>query len=342
MARAPRRTAKTYFVGAGLGSAFGIPNTQQLLEEVHSLAANENSWASTKRLGERLEEAYEYLYPIEKKADTGFRPNVVDFFSVIKTYSQVAKGLPGILAGTEELQLDLKKALANVLVNKMRAANPDIEKEQPELARILTPGNLVVTTNWDLLLERYAQLHQLPLRHRLQDSEHEVTLIKLHGSIDWCLRKDCRKTVTRSQYAALRERLFAGRPYGITPNARDKVVRITALENWDQSWSRIKSRAREPLMITMALGKAPDLEVLREQWRDAYGAISRARDLEVLGYSFPDDDIEIRTLLIAGIERGDREPRIKVRNPSPEVHDRFRSSVVRRFESRYTPVAARS
>ena len=50
-------------------------------------------------------------------------------------------------------------------------------------------------------------------------------------------------------------------------------------------------------MITMARDK-------REVWRGAYGAISRAETLEIVGYSIPPDDIEIRTLLRAGLQRG--------------------------------------
>ena len=57
-------------------------------------------------------------------------------------------------------------------------------------------------------------------------------------------------------------------------------------------------------MITMARGKAGDLGPLRDVWRDAYGAVSRAQRLEIVGYSMPPDDIEIRTLLRAGVLRG--------------------------------------
>lgn len=339
--RTPARNSDVYFVGAGLASAFGIPNTQQLLDSVHVLAATNSYWSTTTSIAQRLETAYDYFYPIQGAVDSGFRPNVVDFFSVLKTYESVSRGLPGRLEGTRDLMRDLKRALANVLVNHLREADALLLRKQPVLDEILTPGNLVVTSNWDFLLERYAQHHNIPLRHSIQEPAQEVTLLKLHGSIDWCLASECRRPRGVKEYRTLRERLFGPRPYVIKPGTTDNPLRMTALENWSQAWSRIKSRAGEPLMITMALGKAADLEELRPVWRDAYSAISRAKTLRIVGYSLPEDDLEIRTLLVAGIERaGSGNVDVVVQNPSPEVHDRFRQAVTRRMYSEYKPVAA--
>lgn len=338
---APSRTSDVYFVGAGLPSAFGVPNTQQLLDSVHALAETNPYWSTTSAIGERLETAYRYFYPIQGSTDSGYRPNVVDFFSVLKTYESVSQGLPGRLEGTRDLMRDLKRALAHVLVSHLRDADTTLQRDQPALNEILTPGNLIVTSNWDFLLERYAQHHDIPLRHSIKEPDEEVTLIKLHGSIDWCHRSECRRQRRAEEYRTLRERLFGPRPYVIRPTVNDDVLRITALENWSQAWSRIKSRASEPLIITMALGKAADLDVLRPTWRDAYSAISRARTLRVVGYSLPNDDLEIRTLLVAGIEReGSGDVDVIVRNPSPEVHDRFRQAVTRNMYSEYKPISA--
>jgi hypothetical protein len=75
-------------------------------------------------------------------------------------------------------------------------------------------------------------------------------------------------------------------------------------------------------MVTMARGKAGDLGPLQEVWRDAYSAISRASRLEIVGYSLPDDDIEIRTLLRSAIQRGSGPSTLVTRNPAPDVHER--------------------
>jgi hypothetical protein len=50
--------------------------------------------------------------------------------------------------------------------------------------------------------------------------------------------------------------------------------------------------------------KPGELGPPRFLWRDAYGAISRAARLDVVGYSMPPDEITIRAILRAGVERG--------------------------------------
>jgi hypothetical protein len=51
-------------------------------------------------------------------------------------------------------------------------------------------------------------------------------------------------------------------------------------------------------MVSVVRG---DLGPLRDIWRDAYGAPSRARNLEIVGYSMLDDDAGIRTPIRAGV-----------------------------------------
>lgn len=113
-----------------------------------------------------------------------------------------------------------------------------------------------------------------------------------------------------------------------------------ALEEWGQAWSQICGRTAEPYVVTMARGKSGELGPLLDIWRDACEALSRARRLEVVGYSLPDEDIEIRTLLRAAVRRGSGPKKIVLRNPAPDVHARFRRFLRRAIESDYLPVDA--
>jgi hypothetical protein len=141
----------------------------------------------------------------------------------------------------------------------------------------------------------------------------------------------------------LSERLTQVQPYTAPlPATRDErrtaAFRVRVLNNWSEAWRFLSSRTTEPHMVTMARGKAGDLGPLEAVWRDAYAAISRASTLEIVGYSMPDDDVEIRTLLRAGVRRGSARPTILVRNPAPDVHDRVRRFLEHRVKSDYQPV----
>jgi len=88
-------------------------------------------------------------------------------------------------------------------------------------------------------------------------------------------------------------------------------------------------------MVTMARGKAEHVEPLMDIWEDGYHVLSRTRTLTIVGYSMPDDDVEIRTLLRAGVCRGSENPTVTVQNPAPDVHVRVRRQVFDDIWSNY-------
>ena len=229
-----------------------------------------------------------------------------------------------------------------MLILKLRQCDGALRAGNSYLDQIVQPGNVIVTSNWDLLIERYARLRKVPLRLGGVGDDEELALLKLHGSLDWCLGRHARRRFSTGEYASLNERLFGPRPYtlGLPKGAarEGSVVRIRALEAWNSAWRMVRRGASEPHMVTMARGKSGDIGPLRNIWRDAYGAISRAATLEIVGYSIPPDDIEIRTLLRAGVQRGDPLNEVIVRNPAPEVHVRVRQYLDSHITSEYRGV----
>jgi hypothetical protein len=329
----PTRDREVYFVGAGLSCALGLPNTPSLLEEILALAGR-TQWLQGRALPRRVKDAIKYFYP--DGSYTGFRPDVVDFFSALRTYIDVGAGMPGGFKDAPSLFRDLKFAIAHLLVQRIREVDQRIT-EHDYLSGIVQPGKVIITSNWDVVIERFAQLRGIPVRYS-GSTEAGVVLLKLHGSIDWCLGEN-RGRYPDADYAALGEQIFTARPrHQRVPKQARSILRVRALENWSDGWRRIKSRSEEPFMVTMARGKSGDLGPVLGIWKDAYSAISRARTLEIVGYSMPPDDIEIRTLLRAGAHRGAGPARITVRNPAPEVHERLRRYLDRGIQSNYLAV----
>jgi hypothetical protein len=262
----PERNRTVYFVGAGLSRALGLPNTAELLTGVLSLARRSRRWRQTEHLPARIDAASKFFYPDAE--NKGYRPDVVDFFSALRTYIDVGSGLSGGFRDAPELFRALKFAIAQLLVDGTRDIDAKLQTGHPFLNQIVQPGNVVVTSNWDLVLERYAALNGVPVRLRGYDSS-EFVVLKLHGSVDWCTAGRRSRSYTDSSYAALTEQLFARSPRRLrVPQARDAVIRIRALEDWPRAWSTISSRALDLHMVTMARGKSGDLGPLQEVWRD--------------------------------------------------------------------------
>ena len=188
-----------FFLGAGFSCAAGLPNTAALLASVHGLAQANPAWGVSKNLEQRLENAYAYFYP-DKGA--GFRPEVVDFFSVLTAYNQIDRtGLPDGFPD-RELLADLRFAIVHVLCEGLRALD-DATISQPHelLDRMVQPGNIVITTNWDTLVERAAEARGVRYRLCGVPAESELLVLKLHGSIDGLRPSASNKPVGSVAYA---------------------------------------------------------------------------------------------------------------------------------------------
>jgi len=324
-----------FFLGAGFSTIAHLPNTAALLNEVHELAKTNVAWGVSKDLDHRLTDAYRFFYPDQRE---GFRPEVVDFFSVLASYNQIDKGnLPdGFPAGA--LLADLRFAVVHVISERLRVlTNTTLQSNHVLLDRMVARGNVVITTNWDTLVERAANAREVPHRLRGSPVDSELLVLKLHGSIDWLRKGDAKKSLSKSYYADLAELLASSRARTRTVQSSDLLRSRVA--NAGATWRTIKAATRDPFMLTMSPGKADALGPLIPLWEDAYRAISAAATLEIIGYSMPADDIEIRTLLRAGVQRGPQDPEIVIRNPAPYVHSRIRTLIHRDADSDYLPIA---
>ena len=328
----PPRDTRVWFFGAGVSSAFNLPNTPALLKELEPNLRPD--------LLADLQDAYKFLYP--DAVYDHYQPDVVDFFSSLSAFVGVGQGWPGtgLKDGTGLLR-SLKREIAKMLITRARDVPAPRLRDHPYLAECVQPGNVIVTTNWDPLVERCAELRGVPLRRTRssgQFSEHAVTLLKLHGSVDWVAAGAVRRDYDWNDYASLSELSNpTGRHYRVPlperGDNRASLVRVRA--EWGNLWSRVSSRATEPWIVTMVTGKQDELGPLAPVWRDAYAALGRASTIEVAGYSLPPDDTEVRTLLRAGVMRGSVRPDITVVDPAPATHSRFRTLIKHKIESDY-------
>jgi hypothetical protein len=336
MARSPDRSLRVYFVGAGFSKALGLPNTAELLTEVHQLSEGSSHWGVSRNMPERLRRAYRYFYPAQGK---NFQPPVGDFFMVLATYEAIAaRGLPQGFSD-HTLLSDLRFAIANILSTRTKAVDKELGSTHEFLDEAIQPNNVIITSNWDFLLERAAQRRGVPFRLRWYDDESAVTILKLHGSADWTAKEKAKKAWSTDNYYRLKDLVNSGTSRHDSI-AGKPIARSHAIENWSRAYQTIKGATYDPYMITMARGKSEQLDVLMNVWSDAYNVLSRARELDVVGYSMPEDDTEIRTLLRAGVCRGSRDPRVHVKNPAPDVHVRVRDQIFDRTTSDYSAVGS--
>lgn len=325
----PPRNLTVWLLGAGVSSSFGLPNTAALLRDVQDRLPKE--------VTANLKLAYEFLYP-DAEYDH-FMPDVVDFFSSLSAFVGVGQGWPGTgLKNARELLRQLRRHIAKMLIDEVKAIPDSKLRVSHFLQEVVRPGNVIVTTNWDPLVECFASVSGLPIRLASRSGHfplESVSLLKLHGSVDWTLGADATKDMGIQNYMTIGELQNSARQHtpSLPEDLKKSILRIRSKRS--NMWQKVSSRTAEPLLVTMVTGKQDELGPLRPVWRDAYSALGRASHINVAGYSLPADDVEVRTLLRAGIMRGRTRPALKIIDPSPATHARFRALVSHRITSDY-------
>ncbi|MCO6046524.1 SIR2 family protein [Aeoliella sp. ICT_H6.2] len=130
----------------------------------------------------------------------------------------------------------------------------------------------------------------------LQLRKEYVPVIKLHGSVNW--ERDGKNTV-------------AWCTESVDPETRKPTLEL-AMHRVPRSRLIENGPFNEPLIVPPALSKmSPDKAVLF-QWQAAVDAFTRARELWIVGYSFPATDPFMLRLLHEGLSKNSQLERVSI------------------------------
>ena len=195
MGRESRRY-RIFVLGAGFSRSAGLPLADQLWHEVRDKAKSLSGRAV--KFWEDLEAYVQFRRDCGENADSHDQVNFEDFMAFLDIEHYLGlRGSDTYSPDGNESQIVVKTLIAQVLTE----ATPPMGR-LPDLyirfAKLLQPNDLILTFNYDVLLERALETIGKPYRlfpHRFQDvrpevavvdTSHEETIIlKLHGSIDW-------------------------------------------------------------------------------------------------------------------------------------------------------------
>lgn len=195
---------------------------------------------------------------------------------------------------------------------------PEVEKSvQPKRAN--TPANhhlaevilakrikTVISTNYDLIFDQAAEDIGMLLdygvgKRPVYKNPNQVTLLKLHGSVNWLACSEC----------------------GCIAVWRDSYPTQTlwSSEQVYESCSQCKSQKWEDTLVTPSRRRPQDPGYLRYLWDMVKDALTYASCVIFIGYSLPDEDTDIINLLGQGIRDS---ARILVIDPNMETIHRYR------------------
>lgn len=190
-------TYRILFIGAGFSRSAGLPLGYELFEAVRKV--NIEKYGTDNRLERDLKLFIEYLKKCEGRKENSQTVDYEEFLGFLDIEHFLGlRGSDTWSSDGNESQLMIKTAIARVLYERTPDEPPS---EYRYFARSLNAGDIIFTFNYDTLLEKALEAEDIPYRlfpnrfseihdqfSTIDTSVEEVTLLKLHGSIDWFAR----------------------------------------------------------------------------------------------------------------------------------------------------------
>jgi len=306
-----------FVIGAGFSKQANFPLGYELFPEVIQLAKERRLYTNT--LKPDIDIYLQYI------SDTGGHRlsedeiNFEDFISYLDIEHFLwLKGSDTMTEDGNRSQLAIRNLIALALYLKLESiTDADLDLYRT-FVRNLEPGDLIISFNYDTLLEMVFEELGIPYRlfpTRLVNAgtfdgevkypEEEVVLLKVHGSIDWF-----DKTRFIRDKKDLRERCFDMTPRHpvfkdpseTKPNPiidcpyfdDDPLTRIYRVSELGNYFSKASFLLESPLLISPSSNKIVYINPIRDFW---YGFNRRGvgyTRMAIIGFSLPKYDEYIR------------------------------------------------
>ena len=307
-----------YILGAGFSKTFGLPLANEFIPHLIKDCSNDFFIY-------RINEVCNMFYP-RFRAVYGNYPNIEDFLnyyhSLMNYFSLVSEGPNKYMSELYPKNFILE--ISRFLRKKVNQIPPSSEKYIQYFFKCLNPGDVIITFNWDNLIEKYFEKYEVEYTYNFHPDNQAITLIKLHGSIDWVLTDD---ELNNDLFMAISE-------------DEPKIYRCKN----DDFIELFENEGIEPFLIPPLTYKDEFLKPLRSIWISAYNVLRGYNNKFFIGYSLPKEDMMARILFssyhcFAAMDEDDSlvYENIIVLNPDEQIDNHFRRFYCNRnIEFRYT------
>lgn len=286
-------TAKRVFVlGSGFSESLGLPTLAHLFQKM--MERDERPGENDKN---NVLCALEVLYPnFKKKKSPPAYPPFEEFLSLV----YLSRDFEGSIHEDgywEQKEKSSLRLLIDYIADKSKQA--ESSNLLKSFINTLKNGDVIITFNWDNLIERSLFEQKKRINFKKRDGA-SVTVLKLHGSINWQIISDSHRLTSPNSVVWLYD--------GKICHTKD----YTFYDLWD-------SLDQYPFIVPPVASKHPSANsFLKEIWWEAFNALVEAKQIVIIGYSIPDDDLQSRVLLRVGIMK----PYLVI-DPNPEVGGKY-------------------
>jgi hypothetical protein len=308
--------SKVVFVlGAGASADTGAPLMANFLDVARQSFANKPHDQYAPDL-ERVFSAISELQKVHSKSEL----NLVNLESVFSAFEMAE--LLDIAPGSPELTSSMRRLIEWTLnesihfdSNQSGLLPHGTYKRLADLVKQMRDC-CVITFNYDIALDFAMFASGLNPSYSLDNSVASVSLLKLHGSVNWSFCSDCQKIAVKDVSERVGGRIFS-------------AAASRASKKWGMLGSNFKCGCgkvlTDALIVPPTWDKAVHRNAVASVWKQAARELAEATDIFVCGYSMPETDSFFRYLYALGTVSHVMLKRFWVFDPAEEVHQRFES-----------------
>lgn len=307
-------TYKVFILGSGFSASMGLPTLIGLFQEMMSFESERMNYNR-----ENLLYAIDFLYPHfdPKMAPPSYSP-FEEFLSLVTA----TEDFPYFDEGHwKSKRLSALELLTETLSAKSAEAEGD--ELLKEFVANLEDQDVIITFNWDNLIER--ALYSASRRINFLDrNPNAVTVLKLHGSLNWSQIPDGSSLKHPDSAAYLSEKIIYTHDY-------------TYYDTWASL--NLSPLIVPPIHTKHTLSK----NFFKKIWHEAFAAIIEAEQVIFIGYSIPKEDLQARSLLSTSwitrtLVKGIACDNLTLIDPNPEVCGRYASVIsngIKYYQTRF-------
>ncbi len=300
---------KVFILGAGFSRPAGLPLATELLPLLHHKASSPillepSNKKKFKYTSNYLLDELRYYYPLSQITHTNISRgkcdiNIEEFLSFMASESAFLHPGDRLTEHGSKFISFAKQWLGEIIYE----IQVDKFKSLPSFYSDFTSrlsSSLVLTFNWDTLLEHLFEIQNIKYRHQLNVSTYSkrmasIPLLKLHGSIDW---------VSKNKHPYFHEDWM--RFIKLDIGFKDKIKIIGDLP-------RYYNKMYYPWIILPNFDKLNQLNKFGELWQYPWRYLDDTLEIIIIGYSFRKDDFHTRAFIYPKLVQGSKNGNLKVK-----------------------------
>jgi hypothetical protein len=274
------KKSRLFILGAGFSAEAGIPMMDQLLDNTIKIFRLE-----CPGLFKRIDNYTKVIMRAEDDIDY----TKVDFADLCTflEYIELREfgGGERWSDNASREKLALRFYLAKTIVNSMPAPD-DIPDLYIQFANELRQSDIVITFNWDPLLEIALTKVKKSFAYN-NFGKAEIRIYKLHGSINWRVGLHC---ISKNVWT----------PLGLTKGMMKDELYYCKEALYKNEWNGAKPLMGElePFLILPGAGKAYDVRAIAPIWYKPEDAFAVTHHVYIIGLSLSDDDFFVKSFFL--------------------------------------------